>query len=72
MTRSRHMYSYRVKAYFSVFYQIIVFTGQRNNAGTKSNVHFILSSDKDETSIRTLADSHRQILLGGGIDLFRF
>jgi hypothetical protein len=52
------------------FYQIIVFTGQRKYAGTKSNVHFIISGDKDETHIRTLADPHRHILQRGGIDAF--
>jgi len=52
------------------FYQILVFTGQRKDAGTKSNVHFILSGEKDETHIRTLADPHRPILQRGGIDAF--
>jgi hypothetical protein len=52
------------------FYQIIVFTGQRTNAGTKSNVHFVLSGDDDETQVRTFADPHRQILQRGGVDAF--
>jgi len=52
------------------FYQIIVFTGHRKDAGTKSNVHFIISGDKDETNIRTFADPHRHILQRGGIDAF--
>ncbi|CAF4238484.1 unnamed protein product, partial [Adineta steineri] len=52
------------------FYQIIVFTGQRQNAGTNSNVHFIIYGDNDETHIRTLADSQRKILQRGGIDSF--
>ncbi|CAF1677637.1 unnamed protein product, partial [Adineta steineri] len=51
-------------------YQIIVFTGQQQNAGTNSNVHFIVYGDNDETHIRTLADSQRRILQRGGIDPF--
>ncbi|CAF1472733.1 unnamed protein product [Adineta steineri] len=52
------------------FYQIIVFTGQRQNAGTNSNVHFVIYGDNDEIHIRTLADSQRKILQHGGIDSF--
>ncbi len=52
------------------FYQILVFTGHRKNAGTKSKVHFILSGDNDETHVRTFTDPHRSILQRGGIDAF--
>ena len=52
------------------FYQIVVFTGHRKDAGTKSKVHFVLSGDDDETQVRTLADSKRSILQRGGIDAF--
>ncbi|CAF0882123.1 unnamed protein product [Adineta steineri] len=52
------------------YYQIIVFTGQRANSGTQSKVHFILSSDNDETRVRTFSDSHRKIFQRGGIDSF--
>ncbi|UJR06650.1 hypothetical protein I4U23_010936 [Adineta vaga] len=52
------------------FYQIIVFTGQRKNAGTKSNVHFVIHGNDNDTQIRTFADPHRQILQRGGIDAF--
>ncbi len=52
------------------FYQIIVFTGHRVNAGTESKVHFVLSGDDDETHVRTLSDPHRKILQRGGIDAF--
>jgi hypothetical protein len=52
------------------FYQIIVFTGHRKDAGTKSKVHFIVSGDENETEVRTFADPHRQILQRGGIDAF--
>jgi hypothetical protein len=43
------------------YYQIIVFTGQRKDAGTKSKIHFILSGDKNDTQIRTFSNSHREI-----------
>ncbi len=33
-------------------------------------VHFVLASDDDETTVRTLADPHRKILQRGGIDAF--
>ncbi|CAF3130688.1 unnamed protein product [Rotaria sp. Silwood2] len=52
------------------FYQILVFTGNRKNAGTKSKVQFILVGDNDETSVRTFADPHRKVLQHGGIDAF--
>ncbi|CAF1681113.1 unnamed protein product [Adineta ricciae] len=52
------------------FYQIIVFTGQRKDAGTESKVHFVLSGDKDQTNIRTFSDSNRKIFERGGIDAF--
>ena len=46
-------------------YQIIVFTGNRKNAGTKSRVHFILAGDEDETQVRTFNHSKRQIFQRG-------
>ncbi len=52
------------------YHQILVFTGQRKDAGTKSKVHFILSGDKNETHIRTFADPHHSIFQRGGIDAF--
>jgi len=52
------------------YYQIIVFTGQRKDAGTKSKVHFILSGEKGDTQIRIFDDSHREIFQRGGIDSF--
>jgi hypothetical protein len=52
------------------FYEILIFTGQRINAGTKSKVHFVLSGDQDETQIRRLDNSSRNILQRGGIDAF--
>ncbi|CAF1390512.1 unnamed protein product, partial [Adineta ricciae] len=52
------------------FYQILIFTGQRSNAGTKSKVYFVLSGDEDQTDIRALADPQRKVLQRGGIDAF--
>ena len=52
------------------FYQILVFTGRRMNAGTRSKVSFVLYGDNDQTQVRTFADPHRLILQRGGIDAF--
>ncbi|UJR18699.1 hypothetical protein I4U23_005606 [Adineta vaga] len=52
------------------FYQIIVFTGQRKDAGTNSNVHFVIHGDDDDTTIRTFVDPHRQIFQRGSVDAF--
>jgi len=52
------------------YYEIIVFTGQRKDSGTKSNVHFVLSGNKDQTHVRTFSDSYRKIFQRGGIDAF--
>ncbi len=49
------------------FHQIIIFIGQRKNAGTKFKVHFILS---DDTQVRTFADPNRKVLQRDGIDAF--
>ena len=51
-------------------YQIVVFTGQRKDAGTKSKVHFILGGDDDQTEVRTFSHPNRSILQRGGIDSF--
>ncbi|CAF3507643.1 unnamed protein product [Rotaria sordida] len=51
------------------YYQIIVFTGFRKDAGTNSKVHFVISGD-DETGVRTFEDPHRKILQRGSIDSF--
>ncbi|CAF1178747.1 unnamed protein product [Adineta steineri] len=52
------------------YYQIIVFTGLRRDAGTESKVHFIISGDDEETGVRTFEDKHRKVLQRGGIDSF--
>jgi hypothetical protein len=51
-------------------YQILVFTGRRKDAGTKSKVHFILSGDNDQTEVRTFSDPNRKIFQRGGINSF--
>ncbi|CAF3361707.1 unnamed protein product [Rotaria sp. Silwood1] len=50
-------------------YQLVVFTGMRANAGTKSKVHFVLSGSDDETDIRKLT-ADRRILDRGNVDSF--
>ncbi|CAF1600363.1 unnamed protein product, partial [Didymodactylos carnosus] len=52
------------------YYQIIVFTGHRRNARTKSKVYLIVSGDNDHTDIRPLDDSKRKIFQRGSIDAF--
>lgn len=52
------------------YYQIIVFTGLRKDAGTNSKVHFVISGDNEETGVRTFEDPRRKILQRGGIDSF--
>ncbi|CAF3982665.1 unnamed protein product [Rotaria sordida] len=52
------------------FYEILVFTGRRSNAGTKSKIQFILSGTNDETNVRTFSDAYRKIFQRGGIDAF--
>ena len=52
------------------FYQILIFTGQRMNSGTKSKVYLILSGDQNETSVRRLEDQNRQLFQRGGVDAF--
>ena len=52
------------------YYQIIVFTGHRKDAGTKSKVHFILSGDKDDTPVRTFTSPNRAILQRSSVDAF--
>jgi hypothetical protein len=52
-------------------YELIVFTGNRKDAATDSNVRFILVGDEGETKVRKLStDQNRKILRKGGIDSF--
>ena len=54
------------------FYELIVYTGTRKDAGTDSNVKFIISGEYGDTDIRSLSnnDSNRKILRRGGVDSF--
>ncbi|CAF0849209.1 unnamed protein product [Adineta steineri] len=52
------------------YYQILVFTGQRTNAGTDSKVYFVLSGENNQTQIRLFSDPHRKIFQRGGINSF--
>lgn len=54
----------------SYFYEIIVFTGSRQNAATDSKVSLILSGDASETDPRNLVDKKRKLFRRGGIDSF--
>ena len=58
----------------SYFYEIIVNTGNRRDAGTDSKVKFIVSGEKGETSIKSLSNrkSKRKILRRGAVDSFIF
>ena len=51
-------------------YQILVFTGHRRDAGTKSKVHLIVAGDENESEVRTLCGSDRKMFERGGIDGF--
>ncbi|XP_023225224.1 uncharacterized protein LOC111626157 [Centruroides sculpturatus] len=51
-------------------YEMTVFTGDKDAAATDSQVHFILSGEDDETSVRTFGDSKRKIFRRGAMDTF--
>ncbi|RWS14806.1 polycystic kidney disease protein 1-like protein 2-like protein [Dinothrombium tinctorium] len=51
-------------------YEITVYTGDKEGAGTDSVVSFILSGDDDETDVRQFSDSQRKIFRRGGQDSF--
>ncbi|KAI3389555.1 hypothetical protein SNEBB_005250 [Seison nebaliae] len=52
------------------FYEVIVYTGNRKNSGTRSNVAIILSSDERDTGIRVLEDEERPLFQRGSCDAF--
>ncbi|OWF53241.1 Location of vulva defective 1 [Mizuhopecten yessoensis] len=52
------------------YYEIVVVTGMRRNAGTNSKVNFILSGDLEETEVRCLSDDKRKVFKRGGVDGF--
>ncbi|KAL3876324.1 hypothetical protein ACJMK2_034186 [Sinanodonta woodiana] len=52
------------------YYEIMVSTGMRKDAGTHSKVHFILSGEEEETDVRTFTDTKRKIFQRGSTDGF--
>ena len=51
-------------------YEIVVDTSIRGNAGTNSNVYFILTGELTETDTRHLVDAKRSIFKRGNVDRF--
>ncbi|CAL1543663.1 unnamed protein product [Lymnaea stagnalis] len=47
------------------YYEIIVSTGMRRNAGTDSKVYFIMSGEDEESDVRLFSDSKRPIFKRG-------
>ncbi|XP_072050167.1 polycystin family receptor for egg jelly-like [Amphiura filiformis] len=52
------------------YYEIVVVTGHRRNAGTQSKVSFIASGDQDETQVRMFRDDRRKVFNRGSTDRF--
>ncbi|KAK0049118.1 polycystin-1 isoform X2, partial [Biomphalaria pfeifferi] len=52
------------------FYEVIVSTGMRRNAGTNSKVYFILSGEEEESEVRMFSDSKRPIFKRGMTNRF--
>ncbi|CAL1538860.1 unnamed protein product, partial [Lymnaea stagnalis] len=52
------------------FYEVLVCTGMRRNAGTDSQVCFVLSGEDDESDVRAFTDSKRKIFRRGQVDGF--
>ncbi|KAF0300768.1 Polycystic kidney disease protein 1-like 2 [Amphibalanus amphitrite] len=51
-------------------YEILIITGSKTNSECDSKVQFILSGERDETDVRTLADPQRPILRRSATDSF--
>ncbi|XP_065653763.1 uncharacterized protein LOC136080701 isoform X2 [Hydra vulgaris] len=51
-------------------YQIIVNTGTRRNAGTKSNIFFTVSGEVNDSGVRHLKDPERNCFQRAGCDIF--
>ncbi|UJR24498.1 hypothetical protein I4U23_005873 [Adineta vaga] len=58
------------KELYDYAYQIIVFTGHRADANTKSKVNFVIGGENANTDIRTFTDSNQNIFQRSGIDTF--
>ncbi|XP_047144117.1 uncharacterized protein LOC105843386 [Hydra vulgaris] len=51
-------------------YQIIVNTGNRRNAGTKSKIFFTITGENNDSGIRRLKDSERECFQRSSCDMF--
>lgn len=51
-------------------YEIVVYTGDKDGAGTDSKIQFILSGDDEESDIRTLEDPFRKTFQRGDTNSF--
>ncbi|XP_065681247.1 uncharacterized protein LOC101237406 [Hydra vulgaris] len=51
-------------------YQIIVNTGSRRNAGTKSNIFFTVVGDLNDSGVRRLRDAERECFQRASCDIF--
>lgn len=60
----------RVGVNDTYYYEVIVFTGNRQQAGTDSRVRMVVTGDLDETEVRVLHDSERKVFRHGGMDSF--
>ena len=52
------------------FYELIVFTGNRNDSGTRSVVRFKLSGDLSDTGVRVLNEDNTLVLKRSSVDSF--
>ncbi|XP_042220606.1 polycystic kidney disease protein 1-like 3, partial [Homarus americanus] len=51
-------------------YEVMVFTGGKEEASTTSKVQFILTGERSETDVRTFADPERLLFKRNAIDIF--
>jgi polycystin 1L2 len=51
-------------------YEVIVFTGNRKDASTESNVHMIINGENLDSHIIRLYDKQRKLFRRGGVDTF--
>ncbi|XP_078692132.1 polycystin family receptor for egg jelly-like [Branchiostoma floridae x Branchiostoma belcheri] len=54
----------------SYHYQLAVYTGMRKDAGTRSSIGFVLSSDKGDTGTRRLDDKGKKVFDRGSVNNF--
>ena len=51
------------KSHYNLAYKISVYTGMRQNAGTRSRVCFVLTGDNGDTGVRILDDGREKVRL---------